>query len=96
MPSLSSRYTSRFAASRLMAERSRVNSSTAAVMASGGSAGFNRSNAARNRDTNTTSPFVSRSNVPVAPKVSSNADTVGQPSSANNPMAGCSTSWSSV
>ena len=29
-------------------------------MASGGSAGFNRSNAARNRDTNTTSPFVSR------------------------------------
>ncbi len=30
-----------------MAERSRVSSSTAAVMASGGSAGFNRSNAAR-------------------------------------------------
>ena len=79
-----------------MAERSRVNSSTAAVMASGGSAGLNRSNAARNRDPNTTSPFVSRSNVPVAPKVSSNADTVCQPSSANNPMAGCSTSWSSV
>jgi len=44
----------------------------------------------------TTSPFVSRSNVPVAPKVSSNADTVVQPSSANNPMAGRSTSWSSV
>jgi hypothetical protein len=35
----------------------------AAVMAPGGSAGFNRSNAARNRDTNTTSPFVSRCNV---------------------------------
>jgi len=69
---------------------------TAAVMASGGSAGFNRSKAVRNRDTNTTSPFVSRSNVPVAPKDSSNADTVVQPSSANNPMAGCSTSWSSV
>jgi hypothetical protein len=33
-----------------MAERSRVNSSAAAAMASGGSAGFNRSNAARNRD----------------------------------------------
>ena len=32
MPSLSSRYTSRFAASRLMAERSRVNSSTAAAL----------------------------------------------------------------
>ena len=79
-----------------MAERSRVNSSTAAVMASVGSAGFNRSNAARKRETNTTSPFVSRRNVPVAPKVSSNADTVVQPSSANNPMAGCSTSWSSV
>jgi hypothetical protein len=79
-----------------MAERSRVNSSTAVVMASGGNAGFNRSNAARNRDTNTTSPFVSRSNVPVAPKVSSSADIVVQPSSANNPMAGCSTSWSSV
>ena len=31
-----------------------------------------------------------------APKVFSNADTVVQPSSANNPMAGCSTSWSSV
>jgi hypothetical protein len=41
-------------------------------VASGGSAGFNRSNAARNRDTNTTSPLVSRSNVPVALKVSSN------------------------
>jgi len=79
-----------------VAERSRVISSTAAVMASGGSAGFNRSNAAHNRDTNTTSPFVSRCNVPVAPKVSSSADTVVQPSSANNPMAGCSTSWSSV
>ena len=52
--------------------------------------------AARNRDTNTTPPFVSRSNVPVTPKVSSNADIVGQPSSANNPMAGCSTNWSSV
>jgi len=51
-----------------MAERSRVNSSTAAVMASGGSAGSNRSNAARDRDTNTTSPFVSRSKVTVAPK----------------------------
>jgi hypothetical protein len=47
MPSLSSRYTPRFAASKLMAERSRVNSSTAAAMASGGSAGFNRSNAER-------------------------------------------------
>ena len=36
-----------------MAERSRVNSSTAAVMAWGGSAGFNRSKAERNWDTNT-------------------------------------------
>ena len=35
-------------------------------------------------------------NVPVAPKISSAADTVVQPSTANNPMAGCSTSWSSV
>jgi 3-phosphoshikimate 1-carboxyvinyltransferase len=69
---------------------------TAAVMASGGSAGFNRSSASRKRDTNITSPFVSRSNVPAAPKVSSKADTVCQPSSANNPIAGCSTSWSSV
>jgi hypothetical protein len=43
-----------------MAERSRVNSSTTAVMASGGSAAFNRSNAAPNRDTNTTSPFASK------------------------------------
>jgi hypothetical protein len=83
---------SRFAAGSPIAERSRVNSPTAAVMASGGSAGFNFTNAARNRDTNTASPFVSRSNVPVMPKVSSNADTVDQPSSANNPMAGCSTS----
>ncbi len=66
---------------RLVAERSRVNSSPTAVMASGGSAGFNHSSAARNRDTNTTSPFVSHSNVPVAPKDSSNADTVCQPSS---------------
>ena len=57
-----------------MAERSRVNSSTVAVMASGGKAGFNLCNAARNRDTYTTSPFVSRCNVPVAPKVSSSAD----------------------
>ena len=40
-----------------MAERSRVNSSTEAAMASGGSAGFSRSNAARSRDTNTTSPL---------------------------------------
>ena len=54
-----------------MAERSRVNSSTAAEMASGGSAGFSRSNAARNRDTNTTSPFVSRPSVPPAPNISS-------------------------
>ena len=74
--------------SRLMAERIRVNSSTAAVIASGGSAGCNRSNAARNRNINTTSPFDSRNKVPVAPRVSSNADTVCQPSSANNPMAG--------
>ncbi len=65
-------------------------------MASRGSAGLSRSNAARNRDTNTTSPFVSRNNVPVAPKVSSNANTTVQPNSANNPMAGRSTSWSSV
>ena len=35
-------------------------------------------------------------NLPVAPTVSSNADTVVQPKSANNQMAGCSTSWSSV
>jgi hypothetical protein len=74
---------------------------SSALMASGGTwwpmrLAFNRSNAARNRDTNTTSPFVSRGNMPVAPKVSSNADTVVQPSSANSPMADCSTSWSSV
>ncbi len=56
------------------------------MMASGGSAGFNHANAACNRDTSTTSLFVSRRNVPVAPEVSSNADTVVQPSSANNPM----------
>ena len=43
-----------------LAERSRVNSSTAAGMASGGSAGSNRSSAERNRDTNPTSPFVSK------------------------------------
>ena len=94
-----------------MAKRSRVKSSTAVVMASGGNAGFNRPNAARNREINTTSPFVSRpSEAPSpiglervaarpgegVPKVSSNADTVAQPSSANSPMAGCSTSPSSV
>ena len=55
-----------------------------------------RSNAARNRDTNTTAPFVTRRKVPVTPKVSSNADAVAQPGSANNPMAGCATSWSLV
>ena len=65
-------------------------------MASGGSTGFIRSNAARNWDTNSTSPFVPGSNVQVAPKLSSVADTVAQPSSPTNPMAGCSTSWSSV
>ena len=47
----------------------------AAVMASVGSAGFNRSNV-RATGNHTTSPFVSRCNVPVAPKVSCNADTV--------------------
>jgi hypothetical protein len=36
-----------------MAEPSQVNSSTAPVMASGGSEGFNRSKAARNRETST-------------------------------------------
>jgi hypothetical protein len=56
----------RFAASRLMADRSRASSSTAAEMASGGNAGFNRPNAARNRETNTTSPFVSRSSNPAS------------------------------
>jgi hypothetical protein len=61
-----------------------------------GSARFNRPNAARNRETNTTSPFVARSKLPVAPKVSSRANTVVQPSSGNNPMAGCSTSWSAL
>src|ERR1017187_5612554 len=35
------------------------------LMASGGNAGLSRSNAARNRDASTTSPFVSRCNVPV-------------------------------
>ncbi len=40
---------------------------SAAGLASGGSAGFYRSNAARNRATKNTSPFVSRSNVLVAP-----------------------------
>ena len=52
------------------------------------------------RGISTTSPLVSRPSVegvvPPAPKVSSMADTVCQPSEANNPMAGCSTSWSSV
>src|SRR6266540_1329570 len=47
-PVTGSRYTS-----RLMAERSRFNSSMAAVIASGGSAGFNRSNVARNGDAST-------------------------------------------
>jgi hypothetical protein len=42
------------------AERSRVSSSTAAEIASGGSEGFNRSSAARNRGSSTASPFVSR------------------------------------
>ncbi len=42
-------------------------------MASGGSAGFNRSNAARNRDTNTTSPFVSRPSNPAVTRLASNA-----------------------
>jgi len=36
------------------------------MLASGGSAGFNRSNAARKRDTNTTSPFVSRPSSPAS------------------------------
>jgi hypothetical protein len=62
----------------------------------GGSVGLSRSNAARSRATNTTSPLVSRCNVPAALKVSSDADDTCQPLSANNPMAGCSTSWSSV
>jgi hypothetical protein len=52
--------------------------------------------AERRRATSTTSPLVSRPSVPPGPKVSSSADTVCQPSVANNPMAGCSTSWSSV
>lgn len=55
MHSMSSKYSSRFAASRLMAERSRADSSTAAMMASSGNDGLNRSNAACNRDTNITS-----------------------------------------
>ena len=36
------------------------------------------------------------SNVPAGPKISSEADPVYQPSSANNRRAGRSTSWSSV
>ncbi len=48
--------------------------------------------AARSRATSTTSPVVSRPRVPPAPKISSSADTVCQPSAANSPMAGCSTS----
>ena len=48
------------------------------------------------RETSGEVVLVSRDNVPCAPKTSSIADTVVQPSSANNPMAGCSTSWSSV
>ena len=83
------------AENRLMAEWWRGSSCTAAVMASGGSTGFNHSKVVRNRGTNTTSAIVSRSYVPVAPKVSSNADTVVQPGSAKNPRAGCSTSCSS-
>jgi hypothetical protein len=62
----------------------------------GGSVGLSRSNAARSRATKTTSPLVSRGNVPVAPNVSSDADATCQPISANNPMAGCSMIWSSV
>ena len=58
--------------------------------------GLSRASAARRRATSTTSPLVSRPSVPPAPKVSSIADTVCQPSAANSPMAGCSTSWSSV
>jgi len=72
-----------------MAEPLRINSSTAAVTVSGGSVGFSFPSAARNRATNTASLLVSRCNTPVKSKVSSNADTVAQPSSANNPMAGC-------
>ena len=80
----------------LIAERSRVNSSMALEIASGGNKGFNFYSAARSRGTSTTSPGVSRPSVPPGPKTSSMDDVVAQPSSANNPMAGCSTSWSSV
>ena len=40
---------------------------------------FNFSKAARNRSTKTTSPLVSRDNVPCAPKTSSNAAIVVKP-----------------
>jgi hypothetical protein len=50
-----------------LAERSRVNSSTEAAMGSGGTAGFNRSETARNLETKTTSPGVSRPRVPSLP-----------------------------
>ena len=58
--------------------------------------GYEIGKAARSRGASTTSSFVSRPSVPPAPNVPSEADSVCQPSSANNPMAGCSTSWSSV
>jgi len=48
-----------------------VKSATTAVMAAGGSAGFNFSHAARSRDTNPSSPFVARARQMVRADVSS-------------------------
>ena len=76
-----------------MAERSRVNSSTAAAIASGGKAGFNRFKAAWSSGTNTTSPVVSRPNRPASPSsvampVLRGGPATVQPSSLNNPDRG--------
>ena len=79
-------------------------SSIADSMASAGSAGFNRSSAARSFGMRTTSDFVSRPNQPprplgegwgegsAEPNDSSVAETVAQASSAKRSTAGCSTS----
>jgi len=96
MPCFKSSCTSRFAAAGLIAERLFVSSSIAEVMASGGSVGFSFSKDARNLPLSTASVFTIRPSVPLTPKVSSAADTVSQPRSSNSPIAGCSTSWSSV
>lgn len=92
MPPFTSPYRSRLAATRLMAERSRVRVSTAMAIASGDSVGLRRVSATRRRGSSTTSAFVSRPSVPPEPKTSSRADTVSQPSASRSSMAGCSTS----